>query len=244
MTGGHPISRESEAEEHLEEELTKYCNSLNAAATNNSCGCEEPSNSTKLSYQDKPQRLSKAGLTLMTSSLAQIIELVEPPAEAIGLDRSWKEVEKDLGCVLPSDYKSFIDQYGSGLVCGLIAVWNFRDESLFDVPLKEVLCGARSVIESYKKENVLAAEAWTTFPEPGGLLPFCTVIDVHYLNWRTEGAAAEWDCVFWFADGIEFIHLKGDSFSDFLLKVLRKQYNRNEIPTFDEPYRFTDFSNW
>lgn len=75
-------------------------------------------------------------------------------------------------------------------------------------------------------------------------MPFCTVIDVHTVNWRTDGPPNEWDCVFWFSDGNEFIHLKGDSFSDFLLKVLRKQYDKNEIPTFDEPYTFTDFSNW
>jgi hypothetical protein len=181
---------------------------------------------------------------MTSSSLNQIAQLVEPPANPAGLDRSWEEVEQDIGCVLPSDYKEFIDHFGSGLVCGLIAVWNFRDRSLFSQSLKVTLCGENSVIESYKKADVLTSVPWTTFPEPGGLLPFCTVIDVHNLNWRTEGPADEWDTVFWFSDGNEFFHLNGDSFSEFLLKVLKKQYKGNEIPTFDEPYRFTDFSNW
>lgn len=175
----------------------------------------------------------------MNSSLTEIMELLPPPAEPQGLDRSWKEVEKELECVLPSDYKRFIDRYGTGQICEWIAVWNLRDESLFPSPLQETLCGPESIIEYYKEENFLAPDAWTTFPEPGGLLPFCTLFEIHYLNWRTAGVADEWDCVYLDWNKNEFIHLKGDSFSDFLLKVLRKQYDRKKIPTFDEHYQFT-----
>ncbi|MBN69736.1 MULTISPECIES: SMI1/KNR4 family protein [Gimesia] len=179
----------------------------------------------------------------MTTSLTEIMELLPPPAEPQGLDRSWEEVEKDLGCALPADYKEFIDQYGSGQICEWIDVWNLRDKSLFPSPLQEVICGPEGIISFYQKVNeeynILTAGSWTMFPEPGGLLPFCTAFEIDYLNWRTAGPADDWDCVYWFFDGNEFIHLEGDSFTDFLLKVLKRQYNQYQLPTVDEPYQFT-----
>ncbi|MFI4847888.1 MAG: SMI1/KNR4 family protein [Gimesia chilikensis] len=179
----------------------------------------------------------------MSSSLIEIMKLLPPPAEPQGLDRSWEEVEEDLGCVLPADYKGFIDQYGSGQICEWIDVWNLRDKSLFPPPLQEVICGPKGIINFYQKLNeeydILTAGSWTTFPEPGGLLPFCTAFEIDYLNWRIAGPADEWDCVYWFFDGNEFIHLEGDSFTDFLQKVLKRQYNQYQLPTVDEPYQFT-----
>lgn len=175
----------------------------------------------------------------MNSSLTEIMELLSPPAKPQGLDRSWEEVEKELGCVLPADYKEFIDHYGSGQICEWIDVWNFRDKSLFDAPLKEIICGPEGIIEYAKKTTILTAGSWPSFPEPGGLLPFCSAFEINNLNWRTAGPADEWDCVYLFWDGNELIYLEGDSFSDFLLKVLKRQYHQNELPTFDEPYQFT-----
>lgn len=42
VTGGHPIWRESAAEQDLQEELSNCCNLLNAGV-NGSCDCESPS---------------------------------------------------------------------------------------------------------------------------------------------------------------------------------------------------------
>ena len=97
----------------------------------------------------------------------------------MGLDPRWDAVEQELGSFLPADYKAFIDHYGSGLVCGMIAVWNLRDKTCFPAPVKEYLLGESSVIASFKQSTVTPAESW--FPEPDGLLPFCTVIDVHHV---------------------------------------------------------------
>lgn len=178
----------------------------------------------------------------MSSSLNEIEKLVKPPAKPVGLDRPWDAVEQELGSFLPADYKAFIDHYGSGLVCGMIAVWNLRDKTCFPAPVKDYLLGESSVIASFKQSTVTPSESW--FPEPDGLLPFCTVIDVHHVMWRTKGKSDEWRCVFWFSDGDEFIDLEEDSFSDFLLKVLTKHYEIKQIPTLEAPYTFTDFSNW
>jgi hypothetical protein len=73
------------------------------------------------------------------------------------------------------------------------------------------------------------------YPEPGGLFPFARVIDVHNLNWLTKGPPDKWAVIYWLSDDHEFIRLAGDTCTKFLVKILRKEYNINEIPRFDEP---------
>src|SRR5262249_40247229 len=147
----------------------------------------------------------------MPSPLSAVIEdiraLLPTPASPVGLVRPWQEVEQQLGVLLPTDYKQFIDLYGSGVVCGSVTVWNFRDTSLFKKPLQDGLCGKGSVIRLYERAGLEARCHWPypTYPEPGGLLPFATVLDIHNLNWLTTGAPDQWEVVYWFFDGLEFI---------------------------------------
>jgi hypothetical protein len=179
----------------------------------------------------------------MTSDLESISKLLSPPTDSVGLDRPWRTVERELGTPLPSDYKEFIDRYGSGMICGSMSVWNFRDAAIFSKPLAKVLTGPGGVVQAYERIRAMG-NSWpfTMYPQPGGLLPFVTVRDVHHLNWLADGPPDTWDVVYWFFDGLEFIHLKGDSFTGFLLKVLKKKYNRKELPQFDPPFEFTPLS--
>jgi hypothetical protein len=123
----------------------------------------------------------------MSPFLDQITSLLSPPGNPIGLDRSWNDVETEIGLELPSDYKEFTDLYGSGLVCGLLGVWNFRDSNIFKTPLHRSLCGEGSIVRSYQDHadvsiNGASNLPYPLFPDPRGLLPFATVIDVHNLN--------------------------------------------------------------
>lgn len=172
----------------------------------------------------------------MSFTIEEFEKLVTPPDEAIGLDRSWESVEDEIGTRLPSDYKAFIDRYGSGILCGEIYVWNYRDISQFGQPLLNVLCGSGSVIEGYSEVEV--NEHWPYFPEAGGLLPFASIVDVHNLNWATKGEPDSWDTVYWFSDGHEFIHFRGDPFSVALQKLLKNKYGKERFPTFSPPFEF------
>jgi hypothetical protein len=176
----------------------------------------------------------------MKWAIERICELLPPPTRPVGLDRPWRSVEAEIGTKLPTDYKHFIDLYGSGLACKFIFVWNYRDRSLLSKPISEMLLGEGSVIRGYERTKKEGRHEWkyAMYPSPNGLLPFATIIDVDNLNWLTTGHPDEWDVVYWFSDGQEFIHLKGDSLSAFLLKLLRKKYRRNQIPRFDPPYEF------
>ena len=178
--------------------------------------------------------------------LRSIAKLVPPPSSPRGLDRSWKAVERELGIVLPGDYKDFIDAYGTGQISGAAGwavIWNFREAAPAGRSLRDILCGHDSVISCYER---LERESdypcpYPTFPRPGGLLPFGSVVDVQNLNWLTKGAPDRWEVVYWHFDGLEFIHLKGDRFARCLLKALRQEYKGLGRPSsLRPPFRFTE----
>lgn len=182
----------------------------------------------------------------MRLPLKTLAKLVAPPDTPRGLNRTWKAVEKEIGLTLPSDYKAFIDTYGTGQVTGAngwLLVWNFRDTTLFGRPLREVLSGPGSVAAQYgrlEKESDYPCP-YPIYPTPGGLLPFASVIDVQNLNWLTGGDPERWDVVYWHFDGLEFTHLEGDTFGRCLMKMLRQEYTGLERPScLQPPYSFTE----
>lgn len=114
----------------------------------------------------------------------------------------------------------------------------FVTATFFEKPLREALVGEESVISFYEHVRKLGNDLpYPMFPEKGGLLPFGSVNGVHNLNWLTNGPPDKWQVVYWFFDGLEFIQC-GDSFSRFLLKLLRHEYLRRELPVCDEPFGF------
>lgn len=175
----------------------------------------------------------------MSRELTTIAKLLPPPAKPIGLNRPWNTIEAELQVNLPKDYKDFIDLYGSGRACEEIVIWNLRDTRYFKSPLQHQICGKEGVIRLYEKIRSMGNEwPYSMYPQPGGLLPFASILDVDHLNWLTAGKPDKWDVVFWDFDNLDFIHLKGDSFAKYLLKVLRKEYPAKSIPQFDPPYKF------
>lgn len=175
----------------------------------------------------------------MNRELGLITKVLPKPKKPIGLERSWKDVEQELGLQLPTDYKQFVDLYGSGLICDSVSIWNLRDKVIFNKPLPDILSGKGSVIAIYEYVRSQGYDwSYKMFPQPGGLLPFAAINDVHNLNWLTVGLPDKWDVVYWFSDGLEFIHLKGDTFSRFLMKVLRKQEAESVLPSFEPPFTF------
>lgn len=183
-------------------------------------------------------------MTHVSNLLQKVTELIPPPTTPLGLDHTWDNVEKEIGTDLPHDYKEFIDVYGSGLLGGMIWIWNWRDANLGIKPSEQARHFADSYVRSF---DALRSEAYelpyAVYPDSNGLLPFATVIDVDNLNWLMKGPPDKWDIVYWHFDGNEMVHLPGDSFLRFLVKLLNNEYGR-PILEWDLPYEFTDFSNW
>lgn len=182
----------------------------------------------------------------MRSGLKTIARLLAPPASPRGLDRPWDAVEREIRLALPDDYKAFIDLYGTGQVSsaeGWAVIWNFRDASLSGPSLREWLTGPNGLPEFYRR--VINGSEWPCpypiYPDPGGLLPFGSVVDVHNLNWLTAGRPNRWDVVYYHCDGQEFTRLEGDPFSQCLLNMLRQEYSGSERPeSLVPPFKFTE----
>ena len=158
----------------------------------------------------------------MTNQLKPLTALLPPPKNPVGLGRTWLEVERELGVALPSDFKDFVDKYGTGLIAGagsdlgFLHVWNFRDP---DRPsIVDAVSGVIKGYEDAKKKGY--ASPYPFYPAAGGLLPFASTPDGDYFNWRTVGSPPKWDVVFYFFDVAEMILLKNQSFSQTLIDLL------------------------
>ena len=182
-----------------------------------------------------------------SSDLERVLELVPPPTTPDGLERSWIEVERQLGLSLPSDYKGFVDRYGTGVIAGsgielgYIGIWNWR-------ATRNPLKGITDVITNYEADRKARHDfPYVCYPSPGGLLPFGGTPNGDHFNWRTNGDPDSWDVVFYAFDSAEMILLEGDCF----IRVLRNILARDSVLVPSEfgpeimspPFRFTDF-NW
>lgn len=150
------------------------------------------------------------------SALAELRRVLPPPRRPYQAEGDWDAVEAALGTRLPADYKAFIGVYGSGAVnhcLDIASPWALGSDirrrweewaSCYDdwLPYRDV--------------------PYPRFPQPGGLLPFGTLGDVHTLNWRTIGGPDQWVFVYHsFEEG--FVEIKGLSAVEFVLEVVTQR---------------------
>ena len=57
-------------------------------------------------------------------SLELLLKVLPPPIEPYGIDpgETWAKAEDELGIRLPSDYRQFVDRYGTGCIDGFLWV--------------------------------------------------------------------------------------------------------------------------
>jgi hypothetical protein len=186
----------------------------------------------------------------MNSLWKQLTPLLPAPKSPKGLDRSWRSVEKELGLPLPSDYKRFIDTYGTGLICGkgmdfgYLGVWNYRDRSEAS-PLSQSIS---SVIREYEDARSKGYDSPCLFyPDSGGLLPFANTASGDYFNWTTSRSPDQWDVVFYHFDRAEMVSLKGHSFIQVFVDLLTHKSSlmpdKIDPNCLAPPFRYTEV-NW
>ena len=146
--------------------------------------------------------------------------ILPPPADPIEAGPAdWDEVEGELGTPLPSDYKAYIETYGSGHVADFLWVFNpfaLRDNIKLQVQVQRQLGVLAELIT-----NSGWKLPYPLFPGPGGLLPLGMTDNGDVIHWRTAGEADDWTIVVndtRSPDSVE--HVAG--LTAFLTEILRR----------------------
>ncbi|MCX4745194.1 SMI1/KNR4 family protein [Kitasatospora sp. NBC_01287] len=104
------------------------------------------------------------------SSLDELQALLGAPAHRLLDADSWSDIEQHLGSALPSDFKAFLDVYGSGVISGELVVFHPRGSS----PL---LTRMTKIHQTFSERRGKALDRddsqhfpYAFHPEPGGLI--------------------------------------------------------------------------
>jgi hypothetical protein len=161
--------------------------------------------------------------------LPLLMSVLSPPTKPQGPGRpeGWSEVERRLGTALPSDYKAFVEHYGSGSICDFVVVLN-PFASNRNIDLIERGKRQRSALEELKAEFP-DSYPHPVYPAPGGLLPFAITDNGDVFHWKTEGAPEAWTIVVYEGRGTEFREFPG-SMTDFLTGLLSKSLVLDVLP--------------
>jgi hypothetical protein len=126
-------------------------------------------------------------------ALSELVAIVPPPVIPSDVPKSpnWTDVESKLGLPLPSDFKEYVTNYGSGLLGKFIVVAN-PFSSMEGVELFSVI---KMIGDTLRISNQRQGIAYEVYPSVPGLLPFGGDENGNNLCWLTEGTPDEWPCI-------------------------------------------------
>ncbi|MGL6237058.1 MAG: hypothetical protein ACRC20_17170 [Segniliparus sp.] len=130
------------------------------------------------------------------TALEGLARLIPPPSRAPTVD--WPQYERDFGRGLPTDYKQFIDAYGSVEISELLIVLGPNQKLAFDLASQTRTIGTASEqVDPYyrtDKEEAEGVEETRSWLE--ALTAWGTTNEGHTLYWDTRDAIPEQWTVF------------------------------------------------
>jgi hypothetical protein len=163
-------------------------------------------------------------------SLRQILPPPDAPWEAVAPAR-WPSVERFLCTELPTDYKQFLEVYGTGHIDGYLRVSNPLRRSTY--PWIQETLGALGHLHEMRAGFGREQVPDSLFPELGGLLPWASTTSGDSLYWRTRGTPDRWTVVVLPARATGGDDFDGPAIA-FLEAVLRRQYRSHVMGEFPE----------
>jgi len=149
----------------------------------------------------------------------EFLSVIPKPKSSAHTAASWKRVEQTLTTPLPADYKSFVESYGNGLICGVIRIHN---------PFSGYMDWFDTILDMYRGMKDIFSHP--LFPTSGGLLPFgYTENGGMHLMWKTSGSTPDkWTValVNWDKLTVESLDY---NMTDFLLNVARGQITGDQL---------------
>jgi SMI1-KNR4 cell-wall len=125
-------------------------------------------------------------------SIETLKKLVPPPPRPseVGTIEEWQAVERQLGLVLPSDYRGFVFTYGSGLFAGFYRVYNPFAASKYSALYSSIerVCSGEREFKRDWPERV----PYSIYPEQPGILPWGNDENGNNYYWLTDGSPDTW----------------------------------------------------
>lgn len=148
-----------------------------------------------------------------------ITDVLPPPEfrEELPEKGGWERVERELGTKLPTDYKTFIQTYGTGSISNFMMILNPFSKNRY----VNLLSRAEMVLEGYRNSRERAPEYFkdNVYPEEHGILPFGSTDNGDVLYWRTIGHPDHWPVTVYRGRGSDQFDYNG-TMSEFLVDVL------------------------
>ncbi len=106
---------------------------------------------------------------------------------------NWDMAEVQLQTELPSDYKEFINEYGTGSINNFLWILTPFDEDEY----MNLFIRGQEIIKAYTESKINEPEYFehNVFPIKGGILPWGYTDNGDELYWLTEGNCDEWKIV-------------------------------------------------
>ena len=152
--------------------------------------------------------------------LKQLIPFPVHPLE-IGSPEKWIAVEHTLRTILPTDYKQFVDNYGSGYIGGFLYFRNpFSSKPYMNLiyQLDEFVSTSDTEFES--------TLPYSFFPKPSGLLPFGATINGDSIFWVTNNSPDKWSIFILEARGTTHAHYH-NTMTEFVVHFLEGDINND-----------------
>lgn len=158
----------------------------------------------------------------------QITTLIDPPIDPIETSgSSWTEIEREIGAILPDDYKKFINLYGTGSVGDFLWIFNpfSRNKNLN-------LDSFRYFQSSYQNLKVNYPELYgrPPFPLHDSFFTWAQTDNGDSLIWIIKSEPPEtWRVGIHSADQAEE-ELTNLTFTGFMVRLLEKQLTSRILP--------------
>jgi len=137
-----------------------------------------------------------------------------------GTKEEWSNVENKIGISLPSDYKQFINTYGTGKIDNFIWILTpfVKDENL------NLLERSKFLIDNYLKTAKKFPQYYKhkVYPEDEGLFPWGYTINGDILYWITKRKSNDWNIVVYESRSSENYEYEG-TMTHFLYRLLTRE---------------------
>ncbi len=160
-------------------------------------------------------------------SLVQLIKIAPPPTIPVetGSLKQWNLIQKRIGTPLPTDYKNFIDRYGTGSFNNFITPYNpfTKNESVNLIQALDAHHLASRQTQSMRNMPWSAVHPFELFPAVEGVLPWGTTarFEETFL-WQVNGKPETWATIVYNLRNGEYEVWKFP-FTTFLVKLMLKE---------------------